>query len=85
MFRTDTRKVSVQSKIIKYTLFSFQCTHNPPHKNTMNKTLPDVAQALLGLSSFAKRNPNVSCGYTAEELDDLCEAVMQILRNKKYD
>lgn len=46
------------------------------------KTLSDVAQALLMLSSFAKRNPNVNCGFTTEELEELNDVVMQVLRNR---
>ena len=42
--------------------------------------LGDVAKALLVLSSFASRNPNVNCGYTAEELSDLNDVVMNEFR-----
>jgi hypothetical protein len=49
----------------------------------MQEKLPDVSKALLILSSFAKRNPNVDCGFTPEELDELSRISFEVYKELK--
>ncbi len=49
--------------------------------NKNQETLADVCKALLQLASFIKNNPNVQAPRSAQELMDMNDKVMEIIKS----